>query len=133
MHTVTGNVIRISYVCSTDQVQTTFYPLNSVAVMKSKALSGSALAFAVYTKQAFGASSRPNTLPSHAHSRAARLIELMGEQDASFGTDERMPPITFDESLLNASYAGAGLEIMMHRHLKKDDGRGLAQVCNLYA
>ena len=111
-------------------IQTTFYPLNSASIMTNKrSKAAETTGFAVFTRSPMGVSSRGNVPvddPAHATAgpvRSARLKAMFGGANSS---------VVWDESLVGYNASGAGLEIMMHRHLKRDDGRGLAQVCVLH-
>jgi hypothetical protein len=108
-----------------DQVQTTFYPLNSAASITASSKTADEAAFTVFTRQAFGVSSRIGILRSEERGNVANSrIQRLRDAFTSFGPRAN---ITFDTTRLAFESPGALLEIMMHRNCKRDDGRGLAQ------
>ena len=118
------------------EVQTQFYPVNSMTMITQKSESQE-LAFAVFTRQAFGTSSRRNAvttqedddLMQYGIDRANRVLAYVNTS-RSFGAPDVEPaPVRLSLSSIEFDEAGVGLEVMMHRHLLRDDGRGLAQVC----
>ena len=110
-------------------MQTVFYPVNSLAMITAKSDKTDEVGFGVYTRQAFGVSSRANGKDTAGADRGERVAQLLQSRVSLANPSVEMAALTHEPSLVSYGGAGANLEIMLHRHLTRDDGRGLAQVC----
>lgn len=106
--------------CRSRLLESMFYPMNSVAAITSESSIPvrSASALAVFSKQPFAASSRINDIASSNSSISAQLQDLY--QALGMSPDAAM------ESVIRTP--GVNLEIMLHRNLLADDGRGVLEV-----